>query len=165
MSADASIADMTESAARRGAPITLCELRLVFPPCNHAIRRALRSALGALSGLDLDDDPVHAFESALAELLNNIVEHAHADNEAGRVELHLDANRNQLTCTVIDDGVEMPGGTLPAGVDDWDVSSLSDLPEGGFGWFLIRQQVDDLTYSRDDGLNRVSFRLTPHAPE
>ena len=42
----------------------------------------------------------------------------------------------------------MPGGTPPAGtLPDLGVE-VQDMPEGGFGWFLIRSLVDEMTYER-----------------
>jgi serine/threonine-protein kinase RsbW len=52
----------------------------------------------------------------------------------------------------------MPKETLPEGrlIARADVSNL---PEGGFGWFLIRALSRDLDYRRVGGRNLLSFRL------
>ena len=38
-----------------------------------------------------------------------------------------------------------------------DQDAPQDLPEGGFGWFLIRSLTRDLTYLREDGYNMLCF--------
>jgi serine/threonine-protein kinase RsbW len=34
-----------------------------------------------------------------------------------------------------------------------------DLPEGGFGWFLIRELTKDLQYVRHEDQNRLTFSI------
>jgi serine/threonine-protein kinase RsbW len=36
---------------------------------------------------------------------------------------------------------------------------LGDMPEGGFGWLIIRQLARDVAYVREDGVNQLSFRI------
>jgi serine/threonine-protein kinase RsbW len=50
----------------------------------------------------------------------------------------------------------MPNLQLPQGAPA-DLSDLDDLPEGGFGWFLIRAMTSDLVYHRTGGQNCVRF--------
>jgi len=64
-----------------------------------------------------------------------------------------------LDCRVLDDGRPMPEGRLPCGREDWP-TARDQLPEGGFGWFLIRTLAMDLCYNRIEGRNRLAFRLT-----
>ena len=63
-----------------------------------------------------------------------------------------------LHCTVSDTGAPMPGLCLPEGQFQ-PLKDLADLPEGGFGWFLIRSLTEGLAYQRSKGLNRLSFQL------
>ena len=36
---------------------------------------------------------------------------------------------------------------------------LHDLPEGGFGWGMIRDLTDDLSYRRDGARNELRFTV------
>jgi serine/threonine-protein kinase RsbW len=36
---------------------------------------------------------------------------------------------------------------------------LMDLPEGGFGWFLIKDLAKDVVYARVEGENRLQLRV------
>lgn len=55
----------------------------------------------------------------------------------------------------------MPGGVLPLGASPALVAAgnMGDLPEGGFGWFLIRDLTQNLSYVRDGATNRLDFVL------
>jgi serine/threonine-protein kinase RsbW len=98
-------------------------------------------------------------ELVLAEVLNNVAEHAYADRP-GPVTVTLTPVAAGIHCSVVDEGTAMPGGRLPDGnLRGGPGTALEDLPEGGFGWHLIRALSRDLTYLRSDGRNRLSFLL------
>lgn len=141
-------------------PLVISDLRLMLSSSPMSVRRALRSTLGGLAGLELTADERATVELVLAEVLNNIVEHAYSEDDAGLIEIraHCDS-RGGLFCQVLDDGAAMPKERLPAGNDDWGPSPDRPVPEGGFGWFLIRELAQDLTYARLNSRNCLAFRL------
>jgi serine/threonine-protein kinase RsbW len=55
----------------------------------------------------------------------------------------------------------MPKDGLPEG-RLVTLAETATLPEGGFGWFLIRTLSRDLDYRREGGRNLLSFRLDTH---
>lgn len=122
-----------------------------------AVRQGLCTLFNTplLRGLAQDDRGTA--EIVLAEALNNIVEHAYA-HHSGEIEVVLLLHKNALICRIVDTGLPMPNGLLPAGLLA-PMDQLDDLPEGGFGWFLIRTLSQDLDYRRVDGRNQLSFRL------
>ena len=75
-----------------------------------------------------------------------------------RKKKKLQLRRNELLCLISDTGLPMPEGQLPAGVLA-PLGDFADLPEGGFGWHLIRSLSKDLSYRREGGRNLLSFRL------
>ncbi|EBA08206.1 anti-sigma B factor, putative [Sagittula stellata E-37] len=100
-----------------------------------------------------------SWEIVVAEVLNNIVEHAYADGCAGTISLHLTFRPDSLRAEFRDTGVAMPGHTPPKGMAaNLDVP-IADLPEGGFGWHLIRTLVTDLDYSCTEGTNRLALEM------
>lgn len=134
-------------------------LHLLFPGDAASVRRALKTAMdvfrdmapgGALTGL---------VEIVLAEALNNIVEHAYGDHGRGLVDLEVEHRTSALVFRILDEGLPMPGGDAPsAKAQDLDVA-VEDLPEGGFGWFLIRELTEDLSYRRVGDRNELTFRM------
>lgn len=96
-------------------------------------------------------------EIVLAEALNNIVEHAYA-NIQGQIDLRLQLRPDRLFCSITDHGTPMPGSALPTGLAQ-AIGIGHDLPEGGFGWFLIRELTENLAYQRIDARNHLSFQF------
>ena len=141
-----------------------CESSAVSIRCTLAstpedVRQALSDVADRLASAPCRPAPGDMWEVAIAEVLNNIVEHAYQQRADGMIDMHLDFAATQLTAQFIDHGLPMPGGTPPAGTPaNLDVP-LQDLPEGGFGWFLIRSLADRLEYSQEDGANRLYLTL------
>lgn len=122
------------------------------------VRRALDRLLtdSALSGMS--EERRGALWTVLAEVLNNIVEHAYARDD-GLIRLNLWQQGSDLAVEVVDQGAPMPGLCLPKG-HLAEIGAFDDLPEGGFGWFLIRSMTQDLRYDRVGAENRLRFCLT-----
>jgi serine/threonine-protein kinase RsbW len=53
----------------------------------------------------------------------------------------------------------MPDLQIPFGGSVDPAAPLSEMPEGGFGWLIIRQLARDVSYTRQDGVNHLSFRI------
>lgn len=132
---------------------------LVFTADPAAVRGALATLLAAPPILGLAADDRGTVELVLAEVLNNVAEHAYAGG-SGPVEVDLRATAGGLACRIADVGLGMPDGRLPAGLlPSADPGAADDLPEGGFGWHLIRSLTADLTYARSAGQNRLTFLI------
>ena len=134
-------------------------IRFSFRGGEFAVRTALATVLRGLRHLDLSVEEAGSVELVLAEILNNVVEHAYGAEPPGRIEISCNHGKNGLSFRVIDDGRAMPDGQAPLGVCS-DVNVPHDaMPEGGFGWFLIRNLTKDLKYNRVGHRNILSFRL------
>jgi len=107
----------------------------------------------------LPDDCLWASELVLAEALTNIVEHACRGRTDACFTCEVTLSPGRLACRLRDDGRPMPGLRAPEGAEqDVDVP-VSDLPEGGYGWNLIRKLTGRLAYFRADGVNHLSFEI------
>lgn len=131
---------------------------LSFPADALSVRGALRAALARFLR-QMTPDEAGTLELILAEVLNNIVEHSYADSGHGTITLSMVRDRRGLSCSVSDDGVPLPVDCLTRADDDTDRPHPESLPEGGFGWFLIRDLAEDLGYRRENGRNLLAFRL------
>lgn len=152
---------VASSRVRAAAPRPV--LRIILPGTHDGVRHALANVSEALqNGLFARACPGGAedgtIELVLAEVLNNIVEHAYADGP-GLITLDLRVARGRLFCLLRDEGHPMPAGRLPHGLPPSIALAQANLPEGGFGWFLIRRLTRDLRYDREPGCNRLSFSI------
>ncbi|MES0828057.1 ATP-binding protein [Ruegeria sp. SCP11] len=103
---------------------------------------------------------------ALAEAINNVVEHAYADITSAQVQVRCRLHKNWLEILISDTGNPLPGFRVPDGIPAALGSTLDELPEGGFGWFLIHELTSDIHYERENGCNRLSLRFDfPDLPD
>lgn len=135
------------------------DLRMTFTATAVAVRESLAQMLTVPPLCRLPRDARSKAELVLAEVLNNVSEHAYADG-SWLVTVSLEQTGRGLCCVIVDQGKPMPGGALPEGRLPVDPDmALDDLPEGGFGWHLIHSLTSDLSYIRGDGSNRLRFVL------
>lgn len=138
----------------------------IAPPARHihlhsfratllAVRDALHAARVPIKRL-LQVDDAWALELILAEVMNNIVEHGYGEEDEGTILLALSLQGGDLVCTVGDFGPELPPACLRG---EHPPPDPGGLPEGGFGWFLIRDLAQDLHYDRVEGYNRLTLRF------
>ncbi len=134
--------------------------RLVFNSDPMEVRNVLIAARKAWRADGLNDDHCGMAEQVIAEALNNVVEHAQAERPGGKIVLETRRNADALECRIMDDGAPMPDDQLPKGeLADVSATPLDDLPEGGFGWFLIRTLTCGLNYRRVGDWNHLSFTI------
>lgn len=127
---------------------------------KFATREALTQFLQELHPLNLDLEEAGTIELVLAEVLNNIVEHAYPPTSSGGPIVICCAQKTDgLFVQIKDCGKAMPDGQLPLGNLAPMGAEIDDLPEGGFGWFLIQHLARDVTYQRVDNENHLKMRL------
>ncbi|MBF9061071.1 ATP-binding protein [Rhodobacterales bacterium HKCCSP123] len=138
-------------------------ISLGFPAEQGEVRRALISVDAALAAAGVGRDLRDRTQIALAEACNNIVEHAYATGPAASdpaITLDVAADRGGLQITLRDRGGPMPGGRVPVpDLPEIDPDDMLGLPEGGFGWPLLRGMARSLSVSRRNGQNILRFRL------
>lgn len=130
-------------------------IRRRFPAGDHETRAALLAVCDGLRRAGLAEDDLCSAELILAEVLNNIVEHAYV-NCSGLVDLSIDLRHDGLFCTVRDHGQTMPGRRVPNPPLP-NINPPHELPEGGFGWHIIRSLTSQLGYRQENGWNTLSF--------
>lgn len=125
-----------------------------------SVRQALNDVLEALCPLGLDVEECATIELVLAEVLNNVVEHAYEESQHDAIIRVMGEQRpNGLHLRVVDLGRQVSEeAQLFRSAPDVDCA-ISDLPEGGFGWFLIRDLAKDVKYQRRGEENHLTLRL------
>lgn len=134
-------------------------LHLCLTATSDSVRRTLLHLSRAMADMGIRRDTISDAEIVLAEVMNNVVEHAYGSGPPGKIELTVAHRPSRLDFVVVDDGLPMPDGRLPEKRAACIEVGRGDLPEGGFGWFLIHELVEDLSYSRKDGRNTVRIGL------
>ncbi|MEW9919910.1 ATP-binding protein [Marimonas sp. MJW-29] len=132
---------------------------------SKGVRGALETLCETLRTFEIDEEATGTVGLVVAEVLNNIVEHAYgALATIAPVDITGRLTANGLCLRITDRGRPMPGGKLPPGcIPALDVE-VPNLPEGGFGWFLIRDLARDLVYQRVGEENRLSLCITLGSP-
>ena len=128
-----------------------------FSASDRDTRETLEALMQVLARAGIGAEDSSNIELILAEALNNVAEHAYADG-VGPVELTVILQQGGVACTIADRGRPMPLGMVPS-PDLPVIAPPDDLPEGGFGWHIIRCLATDLTYQRDRMQNRLSLRV------
>lgn len=98
-------------------------------------------------------------EIVLIEVLNNIVEHGYS-GRSGNIDVTWHLTDTEIQFETCDRGDPMPGLEPPSPDCPPNDVPLDDLPEGGFGWFMIRNLVKELTYQRCGNVNTLRFSIS-----
>ena len=136
------------------------DVHLVFPAREIAVRRALQSTCQALKALGTEAAALGIVEIVLAEVTNNIVEHAYSAQSSGTITLSCIKRTTNIRFEVIDQGNMLPGGEIPSKQEHDLTIDLDNLPEGSFGWGLIRDMTMNLAYRRCEGQNILRFSIS-----
>lgn len=135
------------------------ELRLILSADPAEVRKTLEVIRGARTAVHQPQGRIDEVETVLAEVLNNIVEHACAGQHGAQISITAWIDRATAEFEIIDCGAPMPGLHLPEGRPPRRLGHLAETPEGGFGWFIVRSLASDARYSRVDGKNNLRLRI------
>ena len=139
-------------------------LSLRFNADLGQVRNALAEAAKCLCPLD-DIQISTSAEIVLAEVFNNIVKHAYQQKQVGLIDLSMVIHDTYISFRIFDMGQPMPNKRLPIGAPHILEDDVQSLPEGGFGWNLIRTLTQDLDYQHLNNQNILQFTITRHPIE
>ena len=125
-------------------------LFLRIPP-NHNQLEQIPAAVEEFAERDnWPPDLVFKLNLVLEELGVNIVNYSGA---TGEIEISLASDDETVTIEIADNGRSF---NPLAELDTPDISApLGERPIGGLGVHLVRSMMDELSYSREDGMNRL----------
>lgn len=129
------------------------------------VRGATKLLNRSLVAAGLPGSDVASAEIAVAEVLNNVVKHAQDNCRKGWFELSCEIQPDGVQITCRDNGVEMPDGEPPAENFPNTETPVATLPEGGWGWSIVRTLTTQLVYTRVAHTNLVTFTLPNGSPE
>ena len=118
----------------------------------------LQDAMAFLHGFwqteSLPDELLFPFELALEEVFMNVAMHGGDEQGHATVWLELDRADGRLNLSLSDDGRAFDPLALPT--PDLD-APLEERPAGGLGVYLVREMMDDVSYSYQGGRNCLSM--------
>ncbi|MCB1342892.1 MAG: ATP-binding protein [Pseudooceanicola sp.] len=126
-----------------------------FAATDSESRDAVGRVMAALRRQGWPSDFLGSVEIVLAETLNNVVEHAYRGQPSGEVAVDFTLDGRDLWLRVMDRGTPFASGVPPVG----HPADVHCLPEGGFGWHLIRSLSDEIQYAHQAGANRLAIRM------
>jgi serine/threonine-protein kinase RsbW len=108
----------------------------------HLLAPCLAEMLVRFEDLAEREVTVYNLQLALHEVCTNIVEHAYAGTSGGRVLVSLTLHE-QARCLVIE--VQDSGSSFA--IESVAEPDLEQAQEGGYGLFLVRSLMDEVTYT------------------
>lgn len=131
----------------------------VFAATDLDVRLRVHDLMDNLGQLDVTVDFQASVEIIIVELLNNIVEHSYADTDFGMIVFKVSLLGDRLRVETNDTGTAMPDLKAPNPNAPNLAVDPADMPEGQFGWFLIRKLSEELEYNRVENENRLSLYI------
>lgn len=105
--------------------------------------------------LSLSAETTMNINLALEEAIVNIINYAYPSKEQHDILLKVTSNERQLIFLLTDNGVVFDPTLVP---DADTTSSIEERPIGGLGIFLIRSIMNEISYQRLDGQNRLIMK-------
>lgn len=128
---------------------------------HHRWQRSVRSAVrDFVHEAGFGPRQAQAITLAVDEAVGNVIKHAYAGREGGKLTVTLKASPAGVEVQIRDSGA-------PFDPTERQPPAPEELRTGGRGLFLIREIMDDLQYGRENGANvfRMSKRLPTPAEE
>lgn len=113
----------------------------------HVLGACLASVLEQIEGLSEPQTVIHSLQLAVQEVSTNSVRHAYAGQPEGRIIVTITVAQNprRLLVDLCDDGsFSFDPSRIPK------PERLGEQ-EGGYGLFLVRQMIDEVTYYAREG--------------
>ena len=118
------------------------------------VETALDFVRQSISKLPLETKIKHHVEVAVDEIVSNVARYAYGKN-SGSVSVKVDTDDTGLTITVTDSGVAYN----PLEKEDPDITlSAEERGIGGYGIFIVKKVMDDISYEYKDNQNVFKMR-------
>ncbi len=105
---------------------------------------------------NVESDCIGDVMLVLAEALNNVIEHAYGSEQKGHIQIKATLRAQTLSVQIVDRGKPFDGPPDEVSLNT-DKYALSEMPDGGFGWFLIKSLTEDIHFSHDGGQNKLTL--------
>ena len=131
---------------------------------GEGVRGLLKDVTNAIRDANpFATDLCYNTQVVLGEVLNNIEEHGYQGKTGCPISLHMQIRETSILVRTTDFGQTMPGLQLPEKKLPDTTVAPNDLPEGGFGWFLIHTLAPNPVYKRRGNSNILDMVIVPEA--
>ena len=100
----------------------------------------------------LDDTAICRCQLAVDEACTNIIEHAYEGEGRGNIDIVCEEGAGELTITIADHGKPFDPNSVP---EPQLGAQLEDMQVGGLGLYFMRQVMDAVEFSYQDGSNKL----------
>lgn len=133
-------------------------------PMDH-LRLAWQTGETLLESVTFDEDPEgtrYNILLALQEMITNVLRHAYDLDENKPVEVSFGISEDGFEISLRDQGPEFD----PLAHDTEQLASATDMPVevGGYGIYIARLVMDELSWQRQDGWNCLRMRKNISVP-
>ena len=108
-----------------------------------------------ISGLPFSEKVKNQISIAVDEIVSNVARYAYKEENTGEVIIEFDSDDKGVSITVCDNGIPYN----PLEKDDPDVTlSAEERGIGGYGIFIVKKTMDNVSYENKDGSNVLTMR-------
>lgn len=110
---------------------------------------------GLASSLKFSVIESHNIELCVVEAINNIIEHGYKSLPGNIVNVTISVNSNKLIIIISDNGIT--NINKPKKELDYNPNDIPNLPERGFGMYLINRIMDSMEYESVSNTNYLTL--------
>ena len=125
-----------------------------FPAVLSALADIAEMVTGCAREAGMAEKCLWEIELAVGEAATNIVSYAYPEEEAGTIEIECRLENERFAIVLRDSGQPFDQTKPTTPVLE---GPLEERQIGGYGRFLMRQCLDDLSYAREEGRNVLTF--------
>lgn len=107
------------------------------------------------SSLKLSIIESHKIELSIVEAVNNIIEHGYNSLPGNYININLRIENNLINFKISDKGIT--NVVKPKTVLDYNPNDIPNLPERGFGTYLIYMMMDSIKYETIENVNILTL--------
>ncbi|MBI4631742.1 MAG: ATP-binding protein [Chloroflexi bacterium] len=132
----------------------MSESRLIVPARYDRIKQICSFVVDAANVAGLDESSTFQCQIAVDEACTNIIEHGYEGEDKGRIEVICNALPTVLKIELLD---QAPPFDLDKVPEPELGAPLEDMKIGGLGIYFMKKMMDDVSFSRENGTNKLSL--------
>jgi serine/threonine-protein kinase RsbW len=104
---------------------------------------------------------INGVRQAVKEALNNVIIHSYQGQYNCLIDLIVSFQDDHLVISIKDSGIGMDPKLLEmdrSAVVDIDPSNIEQIPNGGWGLYLIKELMDSISYHTEAGIHTLEMK-------